>query len=564
MLFKKLVTDFVTEYSWHFIIYVILIILFYPIESLILPKIYGIMFDQIKNISKFSDIFNFRENISKMNFPGSLVVLVLVWCVAILAEVVKSSADAKLVPSYFSYLKKIVFEKTMQSYKDNYSDMKTGDYLSRVVELTRNIKDLFHTLLSSFLPELIVSLLIVGYMFFQHRTLGGILVTGIVLCVIVHWLTSQMLLDLVADREDYINMIVSENIRDSLDNMMNVFLNNEIDSEIDKNAKLEKESEKKFQHIMYVQSIIIFIIDFIIILTFAVGLLFLYYLISKKEVKISHGIVLVIILGQFLTNFLYINNKYIRDVLYRLGIILSSKEYMENLFITNDTRTLTYGITDGNILFKNVSFRYDKTKDVFVYDNLNLELEAGKHYALVGQSGGGKTTLMKMVVGLYAPETGAIYIDNMDISQLELTYLRNNVNYINQRTNLFNESVMYNILYGNPDATEEDVMELLHKYDLIKVYDALPEGLKSSAGINGGNLSGGMQRVTMLLRGILKPCKILIIDEPTTGLDENTARNVKKMIIEETVGKTMIVITHSKLMLSSSGMSVLDVSKLKA
>ena len=230
MLLKKLVTDFVTEYSWHFIIYIILIILFYPIESLILPKIYGIMFDQINNISKFSDIFNFRENISKMNFPGSLVVLVLVWCIAILAEVVKSSADAKLVPSYFSYLKKIVFEKTMQSYKDNYSDMKTGDYLSRVVELTRNIKDLFHTLLSSFLPELIVSLLIVGYMFFQHRTLGCILVTGIVLCVVVHWFTSQTLLDLVADREDYINMIVSENIRDSLDNMMNVFLNNEIDS----------------------------------------------------------------------------------------------------------------------------------------------------------------------------------------------------------------------------------------------------------------------------------------------------------------------------------------------
>jgi ABC-type multidrug transport system fused ATPase/permease subunit len=564
MLFKKLVTDFVTEYSWHFIIYVILIILFYPIESLVLPKIYGIMFDQIKNISKFSDIFNFRENISKMNFPGSLVLLVIVWCVAILAEVIKSNADSKLVPAYFAYLKKIVFEKTMNSYKDNYSDMKTGDYLSRVVELTRNIKDLFHMLLSSFFPELIVSLLIVVYMLFQHRILGGILIAGIVLCVIVHWFTSQMLIDLVADREDYINIIVSENIRDSLDNMMNVFLSNEIDNEIGKNDKLEKESQDKFQHIMYIQSIIVFVIDFIVILTFAVGLIFLYYLISKKEVKVSHGIVLVIILGQFLTNFLYINNKYIRDVLYRLGIILSSKEYMENLFVTKNTRTTTSGITNGNILFKNVSFRYDKTKDVFVYDNLNLELEAGKHYALVGQSGGGKTTLMKMVVGLYAPETGSIYIDNTDVSHMDLTYLRDNVNYINQRTNLFNESVMYNILYGNPDATEEDVNELLHKYDLINVYDALPDGLNSIAGVNGGNLSGGMQRVTMLIRGLLKPCKILIIDEPTTGLDENTARNVKKMIIEETVGKTMIVITHSKLMLSSSGMSVLDVSKLKA
>jgi len=564
MLFKTLVTDFIGQHIWEFVLYIFLIILFYPIESIIIPKVYGIMFDQIKNISKFTDIYNWRENFAKMNFPGSLIILILLWCVTLITEIIKSNADAHLVPTYFSYLKQLVFEKTMHSYQSNYSDMKTGDYLSRVVELTRNIKDLFHTMLSSFLPELLVATMIVVYMFLQHKHLGYIMLTGIGLCGIVHYFTSHILLKLVADREEYINKVVSENIRDSLDNMMNVFLNNEVDSEINKNSELEVESERKFQHIMYVQSIIVFLVDMIILSTFAVAIIFLYYLISKKSVKVSHGIVLVIILGQFLSNFLYVNNKYIRDVLYRFGIILSSKEYMKNIFTTDDKRVLKSGITDGEITFKNVSFRYDKTKDSFIYKNLNIVFESGKHYALVGQSGGGKTTLMKLLVGLYSPESGTIYIDNVDITHLDLTYLRNNVNYINQRTNLFNESIMYNILYGNPHATEDMVYEILDKYDLNKVFDALPDGLQSVAGVNGGNLSGGMQRITMLLRGIIKPCKILIMDEPTTGLDTITTINVKNLIMTESIGKTMILITHSEMMLSRMSIKKYDVSNINS
>ena len=562
MLFKTLVTDFIGQHIWEFVLYICLIILFYPIESIIIPKVYGIMFDQIKNISKFTDIYNWRENFAKMNFQGSLIILILLWCVTLITEIIKSNADAHLVPTYFSYLKQIVFEKTMHSYQSNYSDMKTGDYLSRVVELTRNIKDLFHTMLSSFLPELLVATMIVVYMFLQHKHLGYIILTGIGLCGIIHYFTSHILLKLVADREEYINKVVSENIRDSLDNMMNVFLNNEVDSEINKNGELEIESERKFQHIMYVQSIIVFLVDMIILFTFAVAIIFLYYLISKKSVKVSHGIVLVIILGQFLSNFLYVNNKYIRDVLYRLGIILSSTEYLNNIFTTDDKRVLKSGITDGEITFKNVSFRYDKTKDSFIYENLNIVFESGKHYALVGQSGGGKTTLVKLIVGLYSPESGTIYIDNVDITHLDLTYLRNNVNYINQRTNLFNESIMYNILYGNPHATEDMVYEILDKYDLNKVFDALPDGLQSVAGVNGGNLSGGMQRITMLVRGIIKPCKILIMDEPTTGLDTITAINVKNLIMSESIGKTMILITHSEMMLSRMSIKKYDVSKI--
>ena len=544
MLLKPLVLDFLSENIWTFIAYILIILVFFPVRSVILPKIYGAMFDQIKTISKFTDIYNFRENFSKMNFPGALVALIAVWILVILSSSLKTYIESLLIPGYFTYLRQLLFAKTVNSYQTEYRDVKTGEYLTRALEMTRHIRDLFQYLLSQFLPDLIVSIMIIGYMFVQHVTLGWILLAGCAVCAIIQYFGNAEIFKLIIDRETFFNTTVSENLRDSLDNLMNVFLNNTVDHEIEKNASLENKSREKLQHIMALQGMMSFITDFIIVATFALCLLFLYYLISKKDVKVTQGIVMVMILGQFLTNFIYVNNGFIYNIAYRVGIISSSKDYLENIFGSKGGRTLSSGIGAGNILFKNVKFRYNKSQDNYIYNDLNIEFHAGKRYAIVGQSGAGKTTMMKLLVGLYTPESGAIYIDSVDIRHLKLDYLRNNVNYINQRTTLFNETVMYNILYGNPDVSEKTVIAKLKKYDLLKIFDEIPEGVYANAGVNGGNLSGGMQRIVILMRGILKPGVIVIMDEPTTGLDTNTIRNVKKMIFEETVGKTLIVVTH--------------------
>jgi len=557
MLFKPLVLDFLSENIWSFIAYILIILAFFPIKSVILPNIYGMMFDQIKTISKFTDIYNFRENLAKMNFPGAVVALIGLWVVVILSSSVKTYIESLLIPGYFTYLRQLLFEKTVNSYQAEYRDVKTGEYLTRALELTRHIKDLFQYLLSQFLPELIVSLMIVGYMFVQHATLGWILLAGCIICAIIQYFGNAELFKLIIDRETFFNTTVSENLRDSLDNLMNVFLNNTVEHEIEKNASLENKSREKLQRIMSLQGMISLMTDFTIVSTFAVSLLFLYYLISKKDVKVTQGIVMVMILGQFLNNFVYVNNGFIYNIAYRIGLISSSKDYLENIFGSKGGRTLSSGIGAGNIQFKNVKFRYDKTRDNYIYDDLNIEFHAGKRYVIVGQSGSGKTTMMKLLVGLYTPESGAIYIDSADTRHLKLDYLRNNVNYINQRTTLFNESIMYNMLYGNPDVSEKTVIAKLKKYDLLKIFDEIPDGVYANAGVNGGNLSGGMQRIVILMRGILKPGVIVIMDEPTTGLDANTIRNVKKMIFDETVGKTLIVVTHDLLM--RSGMEEYDI-----
>ena len=546
MLFKSLVLDFLSGHIWEFIAYVLIILVFFPIQSILLPTIYGKMFDKIKTISKFSDIYNWRHNFAVMNFPGALVTLIILWVVVLGADLAKSYTESLLIPMYHAFLRKLLFEKTVHSYQNDYHDVKTGEYLTRALELTRHTRDLFQYMLSHFLPELIVSILVVGYMFIQNTMLGWVLLAGCIICMLIQYFGNSQIFTLFIEREHYFNTVVSENLRDSLDNLMNVFLNNEVDNEIKKNNQYESESTKKLQYILYRQEWLVFITDIVLVATFALCLLILYYLISKKKINVTNGIVLVMILGQFLNNMLFLNNGFIYSIAHKLGIILSSKEYLENIFGSGTERNTTSGITKGKIEFKNVNFRYDKTQDNFIYKNLNAVFDAGGRYAIVGQSGAGKTTMMKLLVGLYTPESGSIYIDSVDIRNMSLDYLRENVNYINQRTNLFNDTIMYNILYGNPGVTDETVISMLKKYDLLKIFDEITDGVYANAGVNGGRLSGGMQRVVILMRGILKPGQIVVMDEPTTGLDQNTLENVKKLIFDETKGKTLIVITHEE------------------
>ena len=202
---------------------------------------------------------------------------------------------------------------------------------------------------------------------------------------------------------------------------------------------------------------------------------------------------------------------------------------------------------DGNIEFKNINFKYPKS-DNYVLNNFNLNVEAHKKYGILGNSGSGKTTLMKLFIGMYPiNEDGDILIDNQSIKHLNKNIVRQNIIYINQRTTLFNTAVTENILYGNENSySKKDIVDILNKYDLNIVFSKLEYGINTNAGVNGTNLSLGMQKVVIILRGILKQSKIIIFDEPLAGLDGNTRVKIMKLIKDYCENKTVIIITHDK------------------
>jgi ABC-type multidrug transport system fused ATPase/permease subunit len=299
---------------------------------------------------------------------------------------------------------------------------------------------------------------------------------------------------------------------------------------------------------MFYQNLTITTGDTIILTGYGISVYIIYKLLRNKKINSSIAIVYILILGQFLSYGMDLIGGYMHNIIYKMGIIRAAEPFLQEIIKDNTERVKDTGIENGNIEFKDIFFRYKKDSDELLFDGLNLNIKGGTSIGVMGRSGSGKTTLMKMLVGLYKPEDGVITIDGNDINTLNVDYLRENVNYVNQNTKLFEETVLYNMKYGN-DITEDKIIEKLKKYKLDSVFDDLPDGVNANAGLNGGNLSGGMQKITILMRGILKKGNIIVLDEPLAGLDKNTTSRVIEMILQETVDKTLIVITHDQSIL---------------
>tara|TARA_Y100000816_G_scaffold30830_1_gene19727 strand:+ start:54604 stop:56295 length:1692 start_codon:yes stop_codon:yes gene_type:complete len=562
LLFKEFAGDFFYENKWKILAYLLVIIIFFPLEVVALPKIYGIMFDKIKLATQKGDLFtNVLKNIKEMNLLGSMFILLVTWLLIILAYGGKHHMESELIPGFMSFIRKKLFDKTMNAFKEDYSDVKTGVYLSRMLELMRCAKDLFHYFINSLFPYFMAIVFTVLYLFINNKTIGSVLIISQLIVLTILWFGGYHIMEKVKDRENYMNEHVNQGIQNSIDNLMNIYINNEAENEVKKNNKNEREGERQMSDIMFWQNNVITGCDTLVLVAYGISIILIYKMLQKKQIKTADAIVYVLVLGKFLEFSMEFISGSIHQISFKYGIVKAAEPYLSQILNENKERVKTSGITKGNIKFKDIVFRYEKDSKELLFDGLNLEINGGESTAIMGRSGSGKTTLMKMLVGLYKPEKGKITIDGININTLNLEYLRDNVNYVNQTTKLFEDSVLFNMKYGN-DVKESDIIAKLKKYQLDEVFSDLPNGVKGNAGLNGGNLSGGMQKVTILMRGLLKKGKIIILDEPLAGLDEKTINKVIRFILQETSGKTLLIITHDKAIIPHLN-NVVDINDLQ-
>jgi ABC transporter, ATP-binding protein len=209
----------------------------------------------------------------------------------------------------------------------------------------------------------------------------------------------------------------------------------------------------------------------------------------------------------------------------------------------------------GDIEFKNVSFRYNKKLD-YVLENFNLDIKAGKNIALVGPSGGGKTTVCALIPRFYDVSEGGIFVDGKNIKDFSLYSLRNNIGIVQQDVYLFSGTIMENIRYGKPDATEEEIIEaakLASAYDFIM---ELEEGFDTYVGERGVKLSGGQKQRISIARVFLKNPPILILDEATSALDNNSEAVIQESLEVLSKGRTTITIAHRLTTIQNEDMIV--------
>lgn len=201
------------------------------------------------------------------------------------------------------------------------------------------------------------------------------------------------------------------------------------------------------------------------------------------------------------------------------------------------------GKLEGTITFDQVSFAYDQAEG-YVLKNINLEIEAKRTIALVGPSGGGKTTFCSLIPRYYDVSSGSIRIDGKDIRDYTLQSLRENVAVVQQDVYIFNMSVRDNIAYGKPNASDEEVIEAAKKANIHDYIMTLPEGYNTQCGEMGVRFSGGQKQRISIARVFLKNPPILILDEATSALDNQSEFLVQKALDELSVERTTFVIAH--------------------
>ena len=237
-----------------------------------------------------------------------------------------------------------------------------------------------------------------------------------------------------------------------------------------------------------------------------------------------------------------------------------------NLKTNKDDKDLD--LTEGNIEFKNIKFSYDSSDNVdkkITLNDISLKMLGGKMTSLVGHSGSGKSTIMNLIPRIYDADEGEIMIDNLSIYRTKIRSLRNNISFVSQDTNLFDDTIKNNISYADMDATDEEIYRAAELSFASEFIEKLKDKYETKIGENGIRLSGGEKQRLSIARAILKKSRIILLDEATSSLDAETEDKIQKAIHYLTKDKTTIVIAHRlSTILNSDNIYVVDSGKIVA
>ena len=226
------------------------------------------------------------------------------------------------------------------------------------------------------------------------------------------------------------------------------------------------------------------------------------------------------------------------------------------------------GLKNGDIEFKNIKFSYDSSDDKnkkITLNNINLKMFGGKMTSLVGHSGSGKSTILNLIPRIYDADQGEIFIDNQSIYKTRIKSLRNNISFVSQDTNLFDDTIKNNIAYADMDASDEEIYRAAELSYASEFIEKLKDKFETKIGENGIRLSGGEKQRLSIARAILKKSRIILLDEATSSLDAETEDKIQKAIHYLTKDKTTVVIAHRlSTILNSDNIYVIDSGKVVA
>ena len=276
------------------------------------------------------------------------------------------------------------------------------------------------------------------------------------------------------------------------------------------------------------------------------GITILLWMSADRVVQGSMTVGDVVLVSAYLTQ-LYAPLNFLGFIYREIKNSLSDMERMFGLMdeqqeIKDDKGAIALNTRHAEIVFQDVSFSYEKERQIL--HHVSFRVGAGETVAVVGTSGAGKSTLSRLLFRFYDVSSGSILINGRDIRSYTQLSLRQHIGIVPQDTVLFNNSIYYNIAYGRPSATHEEVIEAAKSASIHQFVSSLPEGYESQVGERGLKLSGGEKQRVAIARTILKDPPILVLDEATSALDTRTERKIQDELFQIAKNRTTLIIAH--------------------
>ena len=525
----KISLDFIKHNKVNLIIFLIFTALAYPLEAIAVPQLYSTFFENLNHKTKPKTVIKF------------LAMIVLLLCVVKISDGIIHHLESKLIPQFNEYILNYIYTNILLKHKNNYSDLELGKLISRLNTIPTILRELSTDITIWVFPKLIAIIIINLYFFYLNKKLGMLSLILVIAFFINSYYMCNKCIPLSFSRHHLLEKN-SEDVQDKLSNLASIYSTGRIKEEIKEYLQQTKKYSNKYkENLDCVNKIRYFNAAFDIFLFVALNG-FTSYLYFQKE--ISFGVLMSI----FITIIYYLPclstmSSSLPDIVHYMGVLSETDDFLKEIYGHHKNMPIKpkLELDSGDVLIQNLTFGYEGKSKIF--NNFNLHIKDKQKVCLSGPSGNGKSTLIKIIMGYYQVPNNTVLLDGKDINDFDIDSVRSQISYVNQSNKLFNGSIYDNIMYGN-SLTKQDIDNLVLKFGINNVFNNV--SFETDVGIQGSNLSGGQKQIVLLLRSLGNPHKLIIFDEPTTGLDTNTKRSALKLIEYLSKTATMILITHDE------------------
>ena len=510
-------SDFIKSNKKYLILFFIITIIYFCIE------IIGISYliNQVLKTPNYQLIFT------------SIVILISLCLFNVMKGFLENLISSKLRCS--SRIK--LLNGVIDRFKESYKDVKIGDTVTRIMSVTLEFVFGFNLFIKIILPRVITMTICCVAIFLVHKVLSIFFIINLILMIISSFFCMGTIFRAkeISENTYYLNF---DKLSNNYNNLLNTYINNEADNQ---KKSIVKQQNHYCNKVLISDNTLLLntsILKVILSLFLLGTIIYIYY--NFKSIRVENrsflGIIIIFYISAALSYSVDSS-----DFFSHLAICQTSYQQFADLLKKKNSGT-KQSIKKGNISVSNLYFSYNKNDPIL--SNINLNIQDKEKIAILGRSGSGKSTLAKLILKLY-PYQGTIKIDNINIQSLDSQIIREKISYVNQRTELLEKSVLQNIEFGT-NSSQKEIISILNKYQLQEVFSGLGKGVYEQCLIDGKNLSLGMQKVIILVRGVLKSKNSLVVlfDEPLAALDQKTRKKIIKMIMTECAHKTIIVITH--------------------